>query len=164
MLSLPRITPISRPGSVLAFSSTSSAISTRACHGGSSYGSRAEQERSCHQEDQRKAGAKSKNPARCSVVLALGESNNKTIETSQKTRHAVRQDHTVPCGVSTSFHRRLPHRRVKCTTVFKTLQEGAWAAHIKQWRFEQHFRKVFPGANPVQPRQKRYPSGSHKAV
>ena len=164
MLSLPRITPISRPGSVLAFSSTSSAISTRACHGGSSYGSRAEQERSCHQEDQRKAGAKSKNPARCSVVLALGMSSSKTIESTKSHACYLARPHSTLRGLQLIFNRRLPHRRVKCTTVFKTLQEGAWAAHIKQWRFEQHFRKVFPGANPVQPRQKRYPSGSHIAV
>ena len=56
MLPLPRITSISRPRSVLAVYSAPSAISTRACHVGSSYGSRAEQERSCHQKDQRKAG------------------------------------------------------------------------------------------------------------
>jgi len=30
--------------------------------------------------------SKSKNPAKCSVVLALGESNNKTIDVTQKTR------------------------------------------------------------------------------
>ena len=30
--------------------------------------------------------SKSKNPARCSVVLALGESNNKTIDANQKSR------------------------------------------------------------------------------
>jgi hypothetical protein len=43
--------------------------------------------------------SKSKNPARCSVVLALGESNSKTIERESKESLAVRQDHTVPCGV-----------------------------------------------------------------
>lgn len=164
MLSLPRITPISRPGSVLAFSSTSSAISTRACHGGSSYGSRAEQERSCHQEDQRKAGAKSKNPANHSGGLGSWRSSSKAIDPRPKPHLLPDKTTTVICGVLTSDHRRLPHRQAKCTTVFKTLQQGAWAAHIKQWRFEQHFRKVFPGANPVQPRQKRYPSGSHEAV
>jgi hypothetical protein len=57
--------------------------------------------------------SKSKNPAKCSVVLALGESNNKTIEINQKTRHAVRQDHTGLCGVklisTPSCHTRQRH-------------------------------------------------------
>lgn len=137
MLSLPRTPPISRPGSVLTFSSTCSAISTRACHGGSSYGSRAEQERSCHQEDQRKAGAKSKNPARCSVVLALGGAAARRLKLS-KDSLATRQDHTVPCGVLSTTSSPAATPTAEMYHGFGKSARGAWAVHIKQCGFEQH--------------------------
>jgi hypothetical protein len=41
---------------------------------------------------------KSKNPARCSVVLALGESNSKAIESYQKTRLPYDKTTQYPAG------------------------------------------------------------------
>jgi hypothetical protein len=46
--------------------------------------------------------SKSKNPARCSVVLALGESNSKTIERVQKTRLLYDKTTQYPAGFSNS--------------------------------------------------------------
>jgi hypothetical protein len=58
------------------------------------------------------------------VVLALGESNNKTIETSQKTRHAVRQDHTETCGVLSSFNALMPLKTVGLYIIFQTMLDA----------------------------------------
>jgi len=53
---------------------------------------------------------KSKNPINHSVVLALGESNNKRLKTI-KSSPVVRQDHTGIYGVLCRFHRLMPLRR-----------------------------------------------------
>ena len=42
--------------------------------------------------------SKSKNPARCSVVLALGESNSKTIDANQKSRLLYDKTTQYPAG------------------------------------------------------------------
>jgi hypothetical protein len=47
--------------------------------------------------------SKSKNPARCSVVLALGESNSKTIEVTQKTRLPYDKTTQYPAGFISHF-------------------------------------------------------------
>ena len=61
------------------------------------------------QIDSRLVRAKSKNPARCSVVLALGESNSKTIElVGQKTRLPYDKTTQHPTGLTTSSFVRMP--------------------------------------------------------
>ena len=47
--------------------------------------------------------SKSKNPARCSVVLALGESNSKAIECVQKTRLPYDKTTQYPAGFTNTF-------------------------------------------------------------
>ena len=61
------------------------------------------------QPDSRLVRAKSKNPARCSVVLALGGSNNKAIEQiGQKTRLLYDKTTQYPAGFAYLFIARMP--------------------------------------------------------
>ena len=83
--------------------------------------------------------AKRKNPAKCSVVLALGESNSKTIEPRSKDSLAVRQDHTGLCGVnflgssSRCHSRRLGLYTLFCVCLKKLFNDRKplWAQQLK---------------------------------
>ena len=57
--------------------------------------------------------SKSKNPARCSVVLALGESNSKAIEANQKTRLPYDKTTQYPAGFRSASSPRCHSRRFR---------------------------------------------------
>jgi len=82
---------------------------------------------------------KAKTPQDTLWPWLLAEQQQAIEDKSKRLAYYTTRPHSTLRGLQLIFNRRLPHRRVKCTTVFKTLQQGAWAAHIKQWRFEQHF-------------------------